>query len=124
MPRLVAILILMLLLAHTASAAASPRFRALSMLETGDRDTAIGRCGEVSRYQIMPRYWRRYGGGDASNPTEALRVAERIMQERVARFVRQHHRQPLDAEVYRLWNPGCGDCAGRYANLVERFTHE
>ena len=46
---LVAIVIFM---AFAAKAGAMDRFTALSQIESGDNDFAVGRVGEISRYQI------------------------------------------------------------------------
>jgi hypothetical protein len=85
---------------------AMDRWTALSQLETQDNDRAIGAAGEVSRYQIKPRLWRRYAQSDADwkNPTQALAAAQELMKERCAAFERRHNRPPTDFEFYVLWN--------------------
>ncbi len=37
-----------------------PLLQAISQVESGDNDKAMGRYGEVSRYQILPRVWGKY----------------------------------------------------------------
>ncbi|HUA39524.1 MAG TPA: hypothetical protein VMA35_14120 [Candidatus Sulfopaludibacter sp.] len=112
------------------SASAMNRWEALSMLETGDDDSAVGRCGEISRYQIRAELWP---GGNPQNARAALSVARNIMQTRVARFQETHGRSPTNFEFYVLWNapaeidhpvPCVAERARRYANLVERETHQ
>ena len=85
---------------------AMDRWSALSQIESGDNDQAVGAVGEVSRYQIRPEVWRRYAATDAdwTNPASALSVARRAMQERCAAFERAAHRPPTDLEFYILWN--------------------
>lgn len=112
------------------SASGMNRWQALSMLETGDNDYAIGRCGEISRFQIRAQFWP---GGNPQNPRAALVVAQNIMQARVARFEQTHKRLPNDFEFYILWNapaevdhpvPCVAERAQRFTNLVERDEHQ
>jgi hypothetical protein len=108
---------------------AMDRWSALSQIESGDDDHAVGAAGEVSRYQIKPEVWRRYASTDAdwTNPGSALSVARQAMQERCAAFERMIHRPPTDLEFYTLWNapaqiqrPGKAVLgrAERFCNLV------
>ena len=85
---------------------AMDRWSALSQIESGDDDQAVGAAGEVSRYQISPEVWKRYAPVDAewTNPTNALSVARQAMQDRCAAFERAAHRPPTDSEFYILWN--------------------
>ncbi len=82
------------------------RWSALSQIESGDDDRAVGAAGELSRYQIKPELWRRYApaGADWTNPEHALSVARQAMQERCTAFERSAHRPPTDSEFYILWN--------------------
>lgn len=82
-------------------AVAIDRWDALSMIESGDNDHAIGSHGEVSRFQILPTLWP---GGNPRNEQEALGAAKAIMDVRLARFERLHHRSATDFEFYVLWN--------------------
>jgi hypothetical protein len=109
-----------------SSASGMDRWRALSMLETGDNDYAIGRCGEISRFQIRPQLWP---GGNPQNTMAALTVARNIMQARMERFQATHGRCPNDFEFYVLWNAPAEvdhpvscvvERAQRYVNLVQR----
>ena len=108
---------------------AMDRWSALSQIESGDDDHAVGSAGEVSRYQIKPELWRRYAPAEAdwTNPDNALSVARQAMQERCAAFQRSVHRPPTDSEFYILWNapaqiqrPGKAVVgrAERFCNLV------
>lgn len=85
---------------------AMDRWAALSQIETRDDDNAIGTAGEISRYQIKPKLWRRYARSDANwkNPIEALATAQELMKERCAQFERSFNRAPTDFEFYILWN--------------------
>ena len=90
-----------LFLVLALSAPAMDRWTALAMIESGDRDGAVGRHGEISRYQIRPELWR---GGDPLDARTALANAQRIMSGRVAGFARAAGRMPGDFEFYILWN--------------------
>jgi hypothetical protein len=112
------------------SASGMNRWEALSMLETGDDDYAVGRCGEISRFQIRAELWP---GGNPQNARAALSVARNIMQARVERFEQTHRRSPTNFEFYVLWNapaeidhpvPCVAERARRFANLVERDAHQ
>lgn len=112
------------------SASGMNRWEALSMLETGNDDSAIGRCGEISRFQIRAELWP---GGNPQNARAALGVARNIMQARVQRFVQTHGRSPTNFEFYVLWNapaeidhpvPCVAERARRFANLVDRDARQ
>jgi hypothetical protein len=107
------------------TASAMDRWAALSMIESGDDDNAIGPGGEISRFQIRHKLWP---GGDPQNPKVALIVARKIMEPRLATFQQSHKREATDFEFYILWNaPWQADHpsavvterARRFANLVE-----
>ncbi len=85
---------------------AMERWAALSQLESGNNDNAVGNAGEISRYQIRREVWRQYAGSGASwkNPAHSLAVAQIVMNERCAAFERAFHRSPNDFEFYVLWN--------------------
>lgn len=110
------------------------RWTALSMLETGDNDRAIGRAGEISRYQILKQEWRsvtpsrRY-----TDASLAKSVAEELMKRRLAAFKKVYQRDPSDYEFYVLWNAPqqllkrqvtrvVAERAQRYQNLCEALS--
>lgn len=102
------------------------RWSALSMLESGNNDYAVGQRGEVSRFQILPTLWP---GGNPQNRTEALAAAKEIMQTRLNHFERAHGRPASDFEFYVLWNApwqaghpskAVAERAERFSNLVQR----
>ena len=105
---------------------AMDRWSALSMIESGDDDHAVGPGGEVSRFQIRPVLWP---GGNPRDSKEALAAAEEIMKPRLEEFQKTHHRQPTDFEFYVLWNApweadhpskAVTERARRFSNLVQR----
>ena len=101
------------------------RWSALSMLESGNNDYAVGHQGEVSRYQILPKLWP---GGNPQNRQEALAAAKEIMQVRLNHFEKINGRSANDFEFYVLWNAPwqmnhpsrtVAERAERYSNLVQ-----
>ena len=124
--RIKALIVLVAACAMVCSARAMDRWAALSMLESGDDDSAIGTLGEVSRFQIRPYLWP---GGNPHNAGVALDVAQKIMGPRIAKFEHTHNRAPTDFEFYVLWNApqevnhpcrAVVKRAERFANLVRR----
>jgi hypothetical protein len=108
------------------SASGMNRWNALSMLESGDNDYAVGSCGEISRFQIRAEYWP---GGNPHDASDALAVARGIMCERVEQFEQTHGRLPTNFEFYVLWNAPAevdhpvrcvAERARRFVNLVGR----
>jgi hypothetical protein len=111
--------------------AAMDRWSALSQIESGDNDKAVGRLGEISRYQILPDVWSTFAPEKANweNPKDALAVAKKTMKKRCADFEQNFHRVPTDFEFYVLWNapaqverPGrvVSERAKRFCNLLDR----
>jgi hypothetical protein len=108
------------------SVSAMDRWDALSMIESGNNDHAIGRCGEISRYQIRRKLWP---GGNPCNKQTSLAAAKRIMAARIKEFEKTHYgRAPSDFEFYVLWNAPrqadhpdrvVSERARRFANLVK-----
>jgi hypothetical protein len=107
-------------------ASAMDRWAALSMIESGDNDRAVGPGGEVSRFQIRRELWP---GGNPQDAHDALNAAREIMLLRLEEFRRTHQRPATDFEFYVLWNaPWQADHpnatvterARRFANLVQK----
>ena len=83
------------------------KLEALSQIETGNDDSAVGRSGEVSRYQIKPWIWRRYSQSDSyRNRQVSSAVAERYLTELEDAFRKRAGREPDDFDLYVLWNAG------------------
>jgi hypothetical protein len=111
------------------SSAGMDRWAALSQIESGDNDKAVGKKGEISRYQILPDVWSAFASENADweNPKHALTVAKEAMKKRCAEFEQTFHRPPTDFEFYVLWNapaqverPGSvvSERAKRFCNLL------
>jgi hypothetical protein len=107
------------------------RWAALSQIESGDNDKAVGKKGEISRYQILPDVWAAFAPESANcqNPKDALAVAKETMKKRCAEFEQTFHRAPTDFEFYVLWNapaqierPGSAvkERARRFCNMLSR----
>ena len=83
---------------------------ALSQIESGDNDKAIGKNGEVTRYQVAPKVWRAELAArtspitDPANPKLALIVAFGIWDRRAETFRLEHRRKPTLQELYLLWH--------------------
>jgi hypothetical protein len=110
---------------------------ALGMIETGNKDSVVGRAGEVSRYQIMPGVWHQYSDASSyEDPAASLTVAQQHWLTLYTGFKHQTHREPTDFDMYVLWNTRYGyyanrgfdsrrlsavvqDRAQRFVNLVE-----
>jgi hypothetical protein len=108
-----------------ANASAMDRWSALSMIESGDDDRAVGPGGEISRFQIRQELWP---GGDPENVQVASAAAQEIMRPRLAGFQESHKRAATDFEFYVLWNApwqadhpskAVTERARRFANLVQ-----
>lgn len=106
--RALAACVVVVLFFSTATASALSVRESLSQLESGNNDRAIGRAGEVSRYQILPAVWRRYSPHNNFRDAHAAWIiAQRILAERTARFTAAAGRAPTDFDLYVLWNaPG------------------
>jgi hypothetical protein len=113
------------------SSAGVERWAALSQIESGDNDKAVGKKGEISRYQILPDVWAAFAPENANwqNPKDALAVAKETMKKRCAEFEQTFHRAPTDFEFYVLWNapaqierPGSAvkERATRFCNMLSK----
>lgn len=99
-------IIITLLSIGTASAGLS-KLEALGLIETGNDDGAIGRAGEVSRYQIKPWVWHQYAKSEAyRNRQISSKVAEKYLTELEQTFQKRTGRRPEDFDLYVLWNAG------------------
>ena len=80
---------------------------ALSLIESGNNDAAVGGAGEVSRYQILPKVWRGYTRSrDYRNSWLAGDVARRHLVVLEQSFLNHTGRKPADFDLYVLWNAG------------------
>lgn len=99
--------ILAILLTAVSVRAEISRLEALSLIESGDNDAAVGRAGEVSRFQIMPRVWAHYSRSRAFRDCRVSReVATKHLAELTSWFQRRAGRPASDFDIYVLWNAG------------------
>jgi hypothetical protein len=81
----------------------------LSKIESGDNDHAIGKQGEVSRYQITPENWRaaEKRAGRKLDPTEEMTARIVAFDEwsgRLEIFCKVHAMRPTPAQLYLIWH--------------------
>jgi hypothetical protein len=119
-------LLVLILTGLCLTAPAMDRWAALSMIESGDNDRAVGPGGEISRFQIRPELWP---GGNPQDTQIALTAAQQLMISRIEQFKQSHQRLPTDFEFYVLWNapwqvdhPSAAvtERARRFSNLIQR----
>ena len=119
---------------------------ALSQIESGDRDAAVGPDGEVTRYQVLPAAARREVRENAEcrrrnaefkkrgwerDPELSRLIARGIWEKRAATFRVAHRRPPTLPELYLLWHRPRRvlaplrrelERATRFQNMVEALT--
>jgi len=134
--------LLILALSAVCAHAGLSKLEALSMIESGDDDRAVGNAGEVSRYQIMPHVWRSYTSSRAyQNAAVSRQIAEKHLVYLEGFFRAKTGREPTDFDRYVLWNAGptyynrigfraekvhrtIRERAGRFVNLREMNNHQ
>ena len=100
-------IIIFLLLSGLTAQAGLSKLEAISMIETGNNDRAIGRSGEVSRYQIKPHIWKNFSRSRTyANPTVSRTVAEQYLNHLESLFRERTGREPNDFDRYVMWNAG------------------
>ena len=109
-------------IAMSATAGLS-KLDALSMIESGNDDSAIGQAGEISRFQIRPSVWRQYSRSTAyENAQVAAGVAQKHLLYLQSAFRERAGREATDFDLYILWNAGLGYYE-RAGFLPERVHH-
>lgn len=83
---------------------------ALSEIESNNNDSAVGKKGEVSRYQILPSTWHDYGRGTPYSvhpaQAQAKHVAQTIVICNQHSYFRATGNQPTPFDIYAMWNLG------------------
>ena len=99
---------------------------ALGMIESGNNDRAVGRAGEISRYQIKKNVWRKYSSSSRyADKDHAWQVAEQVFSIRAREFQRSINRAPDPFELYVLWNaPGQFQASGYKRNRISKVVAE
>ena len=99
--------IAILLLTIITAKAGLSKLEAISMIESGNNDFAIGGAGEVSRYQIKPRVWRFYTDLRAYENDKLSRwVAGQYLSSLEKAYEEGTGHAPSDFDLYVLWNAG------------------
>src|SRR6266404_94970 len=113
----------LLLIVATSAIAGLSKLDALSLIESGDNDSAVGRAGEVSRFQIKPEIWRHYTESRNFNNSQiAGLVANQHLLYLEGIFRTRTGREPTDFDVYVLWNAGAS-YYGRIGFSSDRVHH-
>ena len=95
------------MLSVVSASAGYSKLEALSLIESGNNDAAVGSLGEVSRYQIRPYIWREYSASRSWRDSRvSAQVAENHLKSLEETFVRRAGRAPTDFDSYVLWNAG------------------
>jgi len=98
----------------SANGAGFSRLEAISLIETADDDAIVGRRGEVSRYQIMPRVWHQYTLSKAYHDPRVSRCVAEQHLERIEKLYRQKNGRPAtEFDIYVIWNGGLAYYARR-----------
>src|SRR6266850_799407 len=98
--------IILMLTVLTVHAGLSP-LEAISMIESGNNDDAVGRAGEVSRYQIRPEVWRVFSqSSEYSNARVAASVAQQQLNWLSKFYLERTGRAADDFDLYVMWNAG------------------
>lgn len=113
MPRLRAMIrrwigLLLLLLAGCRLNAEVPSvfLWALGEVESGSNDRAVGRAGEVSRYQILPGVWRKYSRSRDYGHASASPVARRHLAWLGRQYKTYCHREATLIDLACMWQVG------------------
>lgn len=87
----------------------SALLEAISAVESGHDNNAVGRRGERGRYQIRAATWSSYGRGrfeiGAHDPVAATECATRYLRS-LARLLLDHKHPVNVTELATLWNTG------------------
>lgn len=91
---------------------AMSKLEAISMIESGNNDRAVGGAGEISRYQIKPFIWRQYSRSWAySDVSISTWVAEQHLHYLEGAFRLKTGREATDYDLYVMWNGGISSYA-------------
>ncbi|HXT13070.1 MAG TPA: hypothetical protein VN873_16030 [Candidatus Angelobacter sp.] len=118
----------LLLLLLPLSGFGMDRLSALSMLETGNDDYAVGSAGEISRFQVKKAEWKTVtNSANYTDSETARKVMMQLMEKRIHAFQEHFGRQPTDFEFYALWNAPAQVFAGKISHKVaercQRFAN-
>lgn len=96
---------------------------ALGQIESGNNDHAVGRCGEVSRYQITRDNWSLFACGKPTSERKAWSAARCIFEHRLYSLAGRSALRPR--ELYALWHrPGVYYRTGCRFDLLPKRIRE
>lgn len=75
----------------------------ISWVESGDDDRAIGRSGELSRWQVMESVRKSYPNVLWGDYAQARRCVVQELNQRSARFMQVRGRWPTEYEQALIW---------------------
>lgn len=89
-------------------------FKALACIESGFDNEAVGKAGEVSRYQILPKTWKwiskkqkaKIPLNKSKDEAIANYVAKLIIFDNSAEFYKINKHNPTYTDHYIMWNAG------------------
>lgn len=114
----------LLALSSLSAQAGFTKLEAISMIESGNNDRAVGRAGEVSRYQIKPQVWRQYSKSRVYADAQlAGWVAAQHLQDLESGFRAKTGREATDFDRYVLWNGGLSYYARLHFSRVRQIDH-
>lgn len=99
---------------------------ALAQIETGGNDRAVGKAGEISRYQLKRDIWHVWTRQKAyAHEPLATTIAVKELNARVRVFRLATRREPTPYEVYALWNaPGQFERVGYQPKRLSKVVQE
>ena len=99
--------LMVVVLGGLTAQADTARLKAISMIESGDDDRAVGSAGEISRYQIKVSVWKQYSRSRAyQNVNVSTRVAGQYLKALEALYRGRTGRDPSNFDRYVMWNAG------------------
>jgi hypothetical protein len=125
---------------------ARPFLQALADIESGNNPKAIGKKGEVSAYQILPKVWTtiapltKLSVRNIEDHQIAGRVAYKLLWDNHKKFLEITGTKPSPQDLYIMWNRGFNfykrngfrvdpikykklvDAAQRYDTLVNKYN--
>jgi hypothetical protein len=110
---------------------------AISLVETGDNDLAVGKHGERSRFQIIERVWNHHTHLThrihAKNPRVSVLITLDHIDKCIIPYLASREQPITPFTVAGCWNGGCWgftqldwgrDYAERVANTYVKLTNE
>ena len=128
------IIVFLLILCLSSRAEVYSFWDSLALIESGMRDNAVGRDGEVSRYQLLPKVWSQYSKSKRySDDRLAQAVANQHAEWLRIQFRKAARREASEADLIIMWKIGfagfrrlnfdASRISAASADRVERFLN-